>query len=165
MDGCVKIYSSRVDSVVDETGKLMNGLAEGNLKNNRYLTSEIGADQAQDNEDDEEDGEDDGKKKQTKKSSRHVNTLEKSVEALNLKKFDLEYQADPLFKKTCAEFDESNSRGMLLHNLSLSSAGQVLFDSSDSVKIDQQNIATGNDATIDISTIKSKFFEQSFILS
>lgn len=29
LDGCVKIYSTRVDSCADETGKLLNGLAEG----------------------------------------------------------------------------------------------------------------------------------------
>jgi condensin complex subunit 2 len=28
LDGCVKIYTSRVDSVVDEAGKLMHGLAD-----------------------------------------------------------------------------------------------------------------------------------------
>lgn len=32
LDGCVKIYASRVDSVVDETGRLLNGLSEGNLR-------------------------------------------------------------------------------------------------------------------------------------
>ena len=29
LDGCVKIYTSRVDSVADETGKLLSGLTEG----------------------------------------------------------------------------------------------------------------------------------------
>jgi len=28
LDGCVKIYSSRVDSVATETGKLLSGLTE-----------------------------------------------------------------------------------------------------------------------------------------
>lgn len=28
LDGCVKIYTSRVDSVVDEAGKLLSGLAD-----------------------------------------------------------------------------------------------------------------------------------------
>lgn len=29
LDGCVKIYTSRVDSVATETGKLLSGLADG----------------------------------------------------------------------------------------------------------------------------------------
>jgi condensin complex subunit 2 len=29
LDGCVKIYSYRVDSVATETGKLLGGLASG----------------------------------------------------------------------------------------------------------------------------------------
>lgn len=30
LDGCVKIYTSRVDSVANETGKLLSGLADSN---------------------------------------------------------------------------------------------------------------------------------------
>lgn len=32
LDGCVKIYTSRVDSVATETGKLLSGLADSNGK-------------------------------------------------------------------------------------------------------------------------------------
>jgi len=32
LDGCVKIYTSRVDSVATETGKLLSGLADSNAK-------------------------------------------------------------------------------------------------------------------------------------
>lgn len=32
LDGCVKIYTSRVDSVATETGKLLSGLADSNSK-------------------------------------------------------------------------------------------------------------------------------------
>ncbi len=28
MDGCVKVYTSRIDSVASETGKLLSGLAD-----------------------------------------------------------------------------------------------------------------------------------------
>ena len=36
LDGCVKIYTSRVDSVATETGKLLSGLADsGNKKSRR----------------------------------------------------------------------------------------------------------------------------------
>lgn len=32
LDGCVKIYTSRVDSVATETGKLLSGLADSTSK-------------------------------------------------------------------------------------------------------------------------------------
>jgi len=156
LDGCVKIYASRVDSVVDETGKLINGLADGNWKNNRYLKGEDGVDA--EGEALIEDEEQEGKKRHLKRASRHVSTLETSPEALNLKQFDLEYAADPLFKKTCAEFDESNSRGMLLHNLNLSATCQVIFDSSDSVRLDGAQAEEPNSATtVNIAGLKGMF--------
>ena len=35
LDGCVKIYTSRVDSVATETGKLLSGLADSGNKKKR----------------------------------------------------------------------------------------------------------------------------------
>lgn len=62
LDGCVKIYTSRVDSVATETGKLLSGLADsGNKKSKR---GEEGADE--DGVEGEEEGED-GVKKKTRK--------------------------------------------------------------------------------------------------
>lgn len=61
LDGCVKIYTSRVDSVATETGKLLSGLADSGNKKGR------GGDDGEEGEDgDEEEGED-GVKKRTKK--------------------------------------------------------------------------------------------------
>ena len=63
LDGCVKIYTSRVDSVATETGKLLSGLADsGNKRSKR------GDDEAEGNEGEEE-GEDneDGTRKKVKK--------------------------------------------------------------------------------------------------
>ncbi len=39
LDGCVKIYTSRVDSVATETGKLLSGLAESANSNKRKKDS------------------------------------------------------------------------------------------------------------------------------
>lgn len=50
LDGCVKIYTSRVDSVATETGKLLSGLADsGNKKDRRGEDVEDG-DQERENE-------------------------------------------------------------------------------------------------------------------
>src|SRR5208282_3440596 len=65
LDGCVKIYTSRVDSVATETGKLLSGLADsGNNKKRKE-----GEDGAEEGEDDEEEGEEgaDGVKKKKRK--------------------------------------------------------------------------------------------------
>lgn len=62
LDGCVKIYTSRVDSVATETGKLLSGLADSGNKRAKHDNV---------NEEEEEEGEqeegDDGSKKRTKK--------------------------------------------------------------------------------------------------
>ena len=63
LDGCVKIYTSRVDSVATETGKLLSGLADsGNKKGKRGE----GEEEEEEDEDVEEEGED-GVKKRAKK--------------------------------------------------------------------------------------------------
>ena len=62
LDGCVKIYTSRVDSVATETGKLLSGLADSsNKKSRRSEDDEQEGENAKD-----EDGED-GVKKKVKK--------------------------------------------------------------------------------------------------
>ena len=62
LDGCVKIYTSRVDSVATETGKLLSGLADsGNKKTNR------GEDQGEDAGEGEDEEEEDGVKKKARK--------------------------------------------------------------------------------------------------
>ncbi|KAL2046034.1 hypothetical protein N7G274_001481 [Stereocaulon virgatum] len=127
LDGCVKIYTSRVDSVATETGKLLSGLADsGNKRSKRD----------KDGEEDEEDGEggedDDGvKKKPKKRAQRSEATLAPSFASLQLKKFELEFSVDPLFKKVAADFDEGGAKGLLLNHLALDSNGRIVFDSSD----------------------------------
>lgn len=66
LDGCVKIYTSRVDSVATETGKLLNGLADSGNKNQK-ANEEEGVEDG--NEDEDEEGEDGTKKKSKKRVS------------------------------------------------------------------------------------------------
>ena len=47
-------------------------------------------------------------------------TLESSLEALNVKKFDLTFAMDPLFRRTSAQFDEGGAKGDLLSCLLVS---------------------------------------------
>ena len=64
LDGCVKIYTSRVDSVATETGKLLSGLADSNSKKSKR--GEEG-EEDDDGADEEGDGEDGVRKKVKKK--------------------------------------------------------------------------------------------------
>ena len=64
LDGCVKIYTSRVDSVATETGKLLSGLAEsGNKKSRKDSAEEDGGE----GDDEEAEEGDDGVKKRPKR--------------------------------------------------------------------------------------------------
>ena len=159
LDGCVKIYASRVDSVVDETTKLLNGLSD---KTNKFKF-----DSNEDNEDNENASNNPNEKQQKSKlkktSLRTIETIEKNPENLILKNFDLEFSIDPLFKKTSAEFDESGTKGALLKNLECSPIDNlIIFDSSDQISIDftdkiSLNSLNEDDEKVDISYLSSIF--------
>ncbi|KAG0328745.1 hypothetical protein BGZ99_004605 [Dissophora globulifera] len=119
LDGCVKIYTSRVDSVATETTKLLGGLA---------TSSKAPEDGEHGDDDDDEENDKPVKKKH---ASRSGNTLAKDFSALSLEKFNLEFAVDPLFKKTSADFDEGGARGLLLNHLNVNSEGKIIFDAGD----------------------------------
>ena len=170
LDGCVKIYTSRVDSVATETGKLLSGLAESGNKKKR-------GGNAEDNNDadgDEEEGED-GTRKRRKRAQRSSEaTLVTSFAQLQLKKMELEFSVDPLFKKASADFDEGGAKGLLLNHLAIDSEGRIVFDSSDDAQdsaaddtrlsLDPQEgeaVPAADEAKpvdIDISNLAAKYF-------
>ncbi|KAF1914826.1 condensin complex subunit 2/barren [Ampelomyces quisqualis] len=165
LDGCVKIYTSRVDSVATDTGKLLSGLAENAGKKRRG-----DADDAQDPDDDDADdaeGED-GQKKRKKRAARSAEaTLAASYSQLTNKKMELEFSVDPLFKKASADFDEGGAKGLLLNHLSIDAKGRIVFDSSDDANdaTAEENSATpasedppAEDVEIDIAGLASKYF-------
>ncbi|KAJ5558575.1 hypothetical protein N7535_008791 [Penicillium sp. DV-2018c] len=133
LDGCVKIYTSRVDSVATETGKLLSGLADSRDKRGR-------GEEAEDGEEDEE-GEDGQPRKSRKKTRSHEATLAPSFASLQLKKFELEFAVDPLFKKASADFDEGGAKGLLLNHLAIDGHGRIVFDSSDDAVDDSAKTA------------------------
>ncbi|APA06552.1 hypothetical protein sscle_02g013220 [Sclerotinia sclerotiorum 1980 UF-70] len=132
LDGCVKIYTSRVDSVATETGKLLSGLADSGNNKKKRGENEEGEGEGDESEEEVED-EDGVVRKKTKKRTQRSSeaTLATSFSALQLKKFELEFSVDPLFKKASADFDEGGAKGLLLNHLSIDSKGRIVFDSSD----------------------------------
>jgi condensin complex subunit 2 len=70
LDGCVKIYTNRVDSVATETGKLLSGLADSGNKKKKGEEGE--GEEGEDEDGDEEEGEDGVRKRKKRASSRHI---------------------------------------------------------------------------------------------
>ncbi|KAI0272463.1 condensin complex subunit 2/barren [Gloeopeniophorella convolvens] len=150
LDGCVKIWTSRVDSVGTETGKLLSNLAS----DGREAEYE---DPTSDNPDSQEPSQ------KKRKSHRSESTLAKNAAQLKSKKFDLEFSVDPLFRKTCEDFDEGGAHGLLMNHLSLGvgseGALRVIFDASDSMGKDgeDEDLVEPQDE-VDLSMLRSEFF-------
>lgn len=149
LDGCVKIYTSRVDSVVSETGILLNGLTESSAQKTRALVEEF---------------EEGNSEKPKKKTSRSEVTLAKDFSSLNAKNFELDFSVDPLFKKTCADFDEGGARGLLLNHLPTQGNGRLIFDASDATlatdSLDQaETPVTQERAFLNLGPLIDRFFE------
>ena len=54
-----------------------------------------------------------------KKVKRGVNTLETNIRKLNLDKYDIDSEVDPLFSVMTSKFNESTARGLLLNTIPL----------------------------------------------
>lgn len=150
LDGCVKIWTSRVDSVGTETGKLLSNLVNENMA----------AGQQDDAASDNPDGQD-AQPKKKKKSHRPDSTLAKDANQLRSKKLDLEFRVDPLFKKTCADFDEGGAHGLLMNHLGLGVGAdgglRIVFDASDSMAkvVDEEEPILEPEEDVDLSYLRS----------
>lgn len=147
LDGCVKIYLSRVESVASETGKLLSGLA-----------TKKGQIELEDEEDNGDDAEDEGADAASGKKERRINRVVESTlvpfETLKIKKLDQELAIDPLFKKALADFDEGGAKSLLLNTLNIDASGRVVFDATtNSVKTDDEPEAH-DDMQVDSGHVK-----------
>ena len=133
LDGCVKIWTSRVDSVATETGKLLNGLAGDAAARAAEADSE---DEEGQGEGGEGGAEGRPKKKRTKT---HTTTLADSFDKIKVKDLELEFTVDPLFKKTSADFDEGGAAGLLMNHLGSDSNMRVVFDAGDAKVLDPED--------------------------
>ncbi|CAH2351756.1 condensin complex subunit 2 [[Candida] railenensis] len=137
LDGCVKIYSSRVDSAATETGKLLSGLSAHQQSQVEKVNAvqEGDADREVDDEDYDSDDPEYGKtKKKNKKVSFSKNVQSESTslmsfKSLRAKKVDYELAVDPVFRRALADFDEGGAKSLLLNMLNVDSEGRVMFDS------------------------------------
>lgn len=127
LDGCVKVWTSRVDSVMAETGRLLSGLQD----ENENLAQKEGGAQDDAASDEGEGDEEEGARTTRKRTRAREATLAKSFAQLQAKRFDLEFTVDPLFKKTSADFDEGGAGGLLMNHLHVDNNMKVVFDASD----------------------------------
>ncbi|KZV96402.1 barren [Exidia glandulosa HHB12029] len=145
LDGCVKIWTSRVDSVGTATGQLLSNLANDGQEAGEGEEGEEG-----------EGGAEGGKKR---KAHRPEATLAKSSAQLRAKKpdLDLDFTVDPLFKKTRADFDEGGAGGLLMNHLGVDGSMRVIFDSGDSTEGQDCDDEEPVDL-MDLSELRREFF-------
>ncbi|KAF8141674.1 condensin complex subunit 2/barren [Boletus edulis] len=161
LDGCVKIWTSRVDSVGTETGKLLSNLANENM-----AAGEEEGEPTSDNPD----GQDPSQPRKKKKAHRPDSTLAKDASQLRSKKLDLEFRVDPLFRKTCADFDEGGAHGLLMNHLSIGvgvdGGLRIVFDASDSMAkvVDEEEPILEPEDDVDLSYLRSHFLRDLVIL-
>ncbi|KDQ19090.1 hypothetical protein BOTBODRAFT_28583 [Botryobasidium botryosum FD-172 SS1] len=144
LDGCVKIWTSRVDSVGTETGKLLSNLA-----------NEGRGDDEEQEEGAEGEGPE-GEKPKKRKAHRAEATLAKSYTQLQVKKLDLEFTVDPLFKKTSSDFDEGGAMGLLMNHLGVDKQMRVVFDAGDTKLADEEDEGEVID-TVELGDIRANF--------
>ncbi|CAO1619137.1 unnamed protein product [Jaminaea pallidilutea] len=170
LDGCVKVWTSRVDSVVSETGKLLNGL----VGDGKGVEADDGPEEELELD---ENGNPVGVKssKDKKKRARAKEaTLVKNFSTIAVKKLDQEYTVDPLFKKTSADFDEGGAGGLLMNHLGVDDKMRIVFDAGEAPGVpedeeDETTLVEGQDdetaeatefkpETIDLTRLQTKLF-------
>ena len=122
LDVSAKVYGYRVDSVHSETFQFLGGL-------NRNKKG--GEEQKENPEEEKENGEE---KKNTVKIRRGQNTLETNLNKLNLTKYDLDTEVDPLFSIMTSKFNESTASGLLLNTIPLDERMNYILESK---KVDE----------------------------
>lgn len=166
LDGCVKIYSSRVDSVATETGRLLSGLAT--RKESTLMDKGEGDDEEELSDDEvlEQTDTNSKKKKTAKAKARDSGYTLTTLEHIKIKTLSQELSIDPMFKKTLAEFDEGGAKSLLLNTLHIDKHSRVVFDASSTNANDVQEEEQPLDVEmsgmegpeVDISPLKSFLF-------
>ena len=132
LDVSAKIYGYRVDSVHSETFKFLGGL-------NRDKKEEEEKEEKKEEEKENEDN------KKENKIRRGQNTLETNINKLNLTKYDLETEVDPLFSIMTSKFNESTAEGLLLNTIPLDDKLNYILESKEKKSDDNKKKENKND--------------------
>lgn len=125
LDASVRIYSSRVDAVHNDTYKMLGGLTRGQLDTEEPEETPTKQNQAVQDTGAAIEAEEEDTRKRI--SRRGVDTLETNEANLNIKKLELDFAVDPLFRKTSAAFDEGGAHGLLLNHLGVYNGTSLMF--------------------------------------
>ncbi|XP_045188524.2 condensin complex subunit 2-like isoform X2 [Mercenaria mercenaria] len=142
LDASAKIYAGRVDAIHAETYKVLSGLGRGADKQ-KHSQDDEGAEMEEGAE-----GEPRTDEVQKKKKKRKSKTVETNLKNINVNKFDLEFEVDPLFQVMSAAFDEGGSSGLLLSNLRT-------FDNTQRLVLDSNTLISPTD-DLDTSRIEQR---------
>ncbi|KAF1334096.1 Condensin complex subunit 2, partial [Globisporangium splendens] len=123
LDASIKIYSYRVDDTWNSSYKILENLSRTDDNSGKQIGEA-------DNDDDDDPDEPKSARKAARKHTA-AKTIEKNLNNINLKNYELEFEADPLFHKMSQLFDEGGAKGMLLANLGLYDGCKILLNSSD----------------------------------
>ncbi|KAK6185759.1 hypothetical protein SNE40_007921 [Patella caerulea] len=147
LDASAKIYAGRVDFIHSETYKVLTDLGRGSDKDKNRNDDDMA-----ENPDEQNNDENMKKKRKTRKSR----TIEINLKNINVNKFDLEFEVDPMFQVTSAAFDEGGVSGLLLNNLQCFDDGQqLILDSSTQVSIiDDKSLEERKSQSIDTEEIQ-----------
>ena len=96
LDASTKIYAYRVDNVHTDTLKMAGGLGRTKEKPT---------------EEDGQEGAPGDLKNKKKSKSKKSNFIVSNTKSIDVPHFDLEFDVDPLFKKTASQFDEGRCGG------------------------------------------------------
>lgn len=144
LDASAKIYAGRVDAIHSDTYKMLGGLGHGDKQNKEGEEGDVNGE-----------GEATSRKK---KRLRHSNTVEANLKNINVNKFDLGFEVDPLFEKTSASFDEGGTFGLLLNHLwSQDDSCELLLDSNivlEEKKLPTDGVNTEQPGEIDLTEIR-----------
>ena len=141
LDVSAKVYGYRVDSVHSETFKFLGGL-------NRNKKDGEEKEEQKDEEKENEEG------KKEIKVRRGQNTLETNINKLNLSKYDLDTEVDPLFSIMTSKFNESSAEGLLLNTIPLDDKLNYILESKE--KKSEQNSNINNKKSENIKEEKEK---------
>ncbi|KAF6007696.1 hypothetical protein HII13_004367 [Brettanomyces bruxellensis] len=123
LDGCVKIYSSRIDSAATETGRLLSGLSSSELPGGKN----DGNNASEEESDDDDDVEKRREQQRKYRRNRARNTLVSNFDQIKAKSLETQFLQTPFSKKALSDFDEGGSKSLLMNMLKMSSQGQVMF--------------------------------------
>lgn len=146
LDASVKIYAGRVDHIHTHTYKVLSGLGGGKTVND---------DEPECADGDEENSEAATKAKKKKKGKAH--TIETNLKNINIDKFDLEFEVDPMFQMMSTAFDEGGARGLLLNRLHcFDSSQQLVLDSSTVVNVVEDSLPDSQSSRKPVSILDVK---------